>query len=79
MKTRPIPALAIIACVVVSLMSAAAAAFAQGAPITRQMQDTQRKAQQKAREAKTNPDQNTDNTHASNPDPQKPKPASDAQ
>ncbi|HTJ93700.1 MAG TPA: hypothetical protein VL424_11420 [Pararobbsia sp.] len=78
MKTRPIPALAIIACEVVSLMPAAAA-FAQGAPITRQMQDTQRKAQQKAREAKTNPDQNTDNTHASNPDPQKPKPASDAQ
>jgi hypothetical protein len=74
MNGRSAPACAFVSCVVLSLLSTPAAFAQTGAAATKQMQDTQRKAQQKAREAKSNAGQNTD-AH----DEKKAKPASEAQ
>jgi hypothetical protein len=55
MNGRHTAAFAFAAYVVLSFLSAPAAFAQTGAAATKQMQDTQRKAQQKAREAKSNP------------------------
>jgi hypothetical protein len=74
MNRRSAPASALVSCVVLSLLSTPAAFAQTGAAATKQMQDTQRKAQQKAREAKSNAARNTNAN-----DEHKARPASEAQ
>ena len=63
MNGRRKPALAFAVWLVLALLGAPLARAQTGAAATRQMQDTQRKAQQKAREAKGNTHQNTNTQH----------------